>query len=118
MGVADGRVVGASKIVDHGSDTLRWVVALPSEGYRENELATYALDASAFVEHLQQTSPFDKLWNAVNIYRVDVSSTESGAADPIACGGTGLIPKTYFDASFCHASNTARILGVNANTAL
>ena len=69
------------------------------------------------INHLKNTRPFDELWNAINIYRVDVTSTDSGADDPAACGGPGATPATYFDASFCN-SGIRRALVVNNTTAI
>jgi hypothetical protein len=86
------------------------------DGYRENELLKYYYDVQNFVDKLKDTRPFDELWNAINIYRIDVSSTDSGADDPVACGGTGATPATYFDASFC-AGGIQRALVVNNATA-
>jgi hypothetical protein len=60
---------------------------------------------------------FDRLQTAINVHRVDVTSTESGAADPTACGGTGASPPTYFDASFCN-NGIRRLLEVNNMTVL
>jgi hypothetical protein len=48
---------------------------------------------------------------------VDVTSTDSGADDPTACGGTGATPRTYFDASFC-GNGIRRLLLVNNATVL
>jgi IgA Peptidase M64 len=66
---------------------------------------------------LENTRPFDELWNAINAYRVDVVSTDSGADDPVACGGTGAAPATYFNASFCNGG-IRRALVVNNTTAI
>jgi hypothetical protein len=113
MGVADGTVVGTTKIVDHGPDALRWTLVLLSEGYRDVELPTFHADAERFVNHLFATAPFTQLWCAINMYRVDVSSTDSGADEPATCAdgttGTGVSASTYFDATFCFA-DTARLL--------
>ena len=69
------------------------------------------------INHLKNTRPLDELWNAINIYRVDVVSTDSGADDPVACGGTGAAPATYFDGSFCDGG-IRRALDVNSTTAI
>ena len=65
------------------------------------------------------TPPFDEpaVQAAINVHRVDVASTDSGADDPSACGGTGTTARTYFDASFCH-QGIQRALEVNDKTAL
>lgn len=101
MGSSDGKVLGSSKIVDAGPPSQRWNVVIVSEGYSESEMSLFASDAKAFADTLLAAKPFNSLTAAINVYRVDVSSKNSGARDPTKCGGTGLKPKTYFDASFC-----------------
>ena len=121
MGTSDGFVIGTTKIVDHGPASQRWNMVLLSDGYRASEMNQYHADAQAFVDHLYGTAPFNQLWCGVNVYRVDVASTDSGAADPATCGdgstGSGAAPHTYFDASFC-TSGTRRLLAGNETNAL
>ena len=102
MGAADGRIVGTTKILDHGDAAERWNLVILAEGYREAELPRFATHAQSFVDTLAATAPFDRLMRAVNVYRVDVASTDSGADDPTPCGGSGAAPATFFDASFCN----------------
>ncbi len=101
MGVADGKVMGTTKIVDNGDPSIRFNLVLVAEGYRESELGTFASDAHHFVTGLFKTAPFSEHKCAMNVWRLDVASEESGADDPAACGGTGAAPRTYFDARFC-----------------
>ena len=101
MGVGDGVVKGTTRIFDSGSTAQRFNLVLVGEGYRESELGVFASDCEDFVEALFATRPFDEFRRAFNIFRVDVASRESGARDPVACGGTGADPGTYFDATFC-----------------
>jgi hypothetical protein len=117
VSTSDGSIQGVTKIVDHGPDSARWNLVILGDGYQSGQLTTYAADALALVNKLQATAPFDKLWPAINVHRVDVSSTDSGAADPVACGGTGATPKTYFDATFCGDGQIQRLLTVNTSTA-
>lgn len=100
MGTSDGSVVGSRKILDHGDDRRRFNLVLLSEGYRGTELAKFATDADRFVQTLSSTRPFDAIIDAINVHRIDVSSTDSGADDPTAAGGTGATARTYFDATF------------------
>jgi hypothetical protein len=102
MGVGDGAVIGITKILDHGAATDRFNIVLVAEGYQATELNQFTLDAQQFVNHLVAQDPFTAYQNAINVYRLDVTSTDSGADDPAACGGTGATPATYFDASFCN----------------
>lgn len=114
MGTSDGSVLGTTKIVDAGPASQRWNVVIVSEGYRDTEMTQFANDAQLFADTLLATAPFDRLRSAINIFRINVTSKESGARDPSKCpGGTGAKPKTYFDASFC--TNGIRRLLVGNN---
>jgi hypothetical protein len=117
MSTADGTVLGTAKIIDHGPATQRWNLLILSEGYRSAEMGHFANDAQQLANTLFTTPPFDRLQAAINVYRIDVTSTDSGAADPAACGGTGASPRTYFDASFCN-TGIRRLLEVNNMTVL
>src|SRR6266545_4932525 len=102
MGTADGQVLGATQIVNNGSPARRFNLVLVSEGYQAGQMGQFATDAQSFVDTLFATPPFNDLRCAFNVYRVDVTSTDSGADDPAACGGSGTGVATYFDASFCN----------------
>jgi hypothetical protein len=117
MTINDGFIGGIAKIVDHGSASERWNFVILGDGYNQNEQAKYATDVANFVNVLNATSPFDDIWDGINIYRIDVVSTDSGADDPVACGGTGANPKTYFDASFCN-NGIQRLLVANDATTI
>lgn len=117
MSTADGSVVGTTQIVANGPASLLWNLVLLGDGYRSTQLAQFASDAQAFVNVLFATPPFDQTQPAINVFRVDVTSTDSGADDPAACGGTGATRATYFDASFCN-SGARRLLLVNTTTVL
>ena len=110
MSSSDGYVVGTTKVVDHGPDNARWNLVIIGDGYRATELTTYHNDVQNFLNGLRITPPFDELFCGINVHRVDVVSTDSGADDPIICaGGTGATPATYFDATFCSAWGTGHL---------
>lgn len=115
MGTSDGSVLGVTTVVDHGDPSQRWNLVILGDGYQQGQLTQFHADAQAFVDTMYQTPPYGELWCGINIYRIDVTSTDSGAADPRACGGTGAAPKTYFDASFCN-NGIRRLLEVNTTT--
>ena len=77
-------------------------------------MAKYHADVQAFVDAFGQTAPFGDLWCGINVHRIDVVSTDSGADDPIACGdgsaGSGAVARTYFDATFCSGNAIRRLL--------
>ncbi|MEU5884163.1 M64 family metallopeptidase [Spirillospora sp. NPDC047279] len=117
MTTADGTVVGTTKIVNAGDAAQRWNLVILGDGYQASELAQYEADVKKFVDTLFATPPFDRLRPAVNVFRVDVTSTDSGADEPTRCGGSGATPATYFDATFC-SQGIQRLLVVNQDTAL
>jgi len=118
MSASDGSVGSTTKIVDHGPASARWNVVILGDGYRATEIATYHSQVQDLVDTLYATPPFDELWCGINVFRVDVISTDSGADDPAACGGTGGTARTYFDATFCGDGSIQRLLTVNNATAL
>ena len=118
MSTADGTVVGTTKLVDHGPNADRYNIVVVGDGYRAAEMAKYHADVQAFVATLHATAPFGDLWCAINVHRVDVTSTDSGADDPAACGdgsvGAGAAARTYFDATFCSGGAIRRLLTCNS----
>lgn len=121
MSASDGYVVGTTKIVDHGSGNIRWDLVIIGDGYRASELAQYHTDVQNFLTRFRATPPFDELFCGINVHRVDVVSTDSGADDPGCAGGPATTANTYFDATFCtvfSGNPLDRLLGVNTALAL
>jgi hypothetical protein len=117
-GPSDGQLpAGATKILDNGPDTDRFVLVLLAEGFQNHELPDFAERADRFVDVFVTTPPFDRLCRAFNIYRIDVESDESGADRPASCDDTTMVA-TYFDATFCSDGSSHRLLGVNNATAI
>jgi hypothetical protein len=114
MSAADGSVIGTQKIVDHGADAQRYNVVILGDGYRAAEMAKYHSDVQAFVDVFGQTTPYGDLWCGINVHRIDVVSTDSGADDPLTCGdgsgGSGAVARTYLDATFCSGNQIRRLL--------
>jgi len=115
MTTADGQVLGTTKIVDHGPASERYNLVLVAEGYRRDELGDFADACRELVDYLFATPPFGELRCAFNVFRVDVASTDSGADDPAACGGSGATAATYFDASYCNGG-IRRLMSVDYGT--
>lgn len=121
MTAADGRVVGTTKIAGDGPATDRLNLVLVAEGYRQAELTSFARHARALADTLFATGPFDQARDAINVFRIDVASKQSGADDPRTCPdhstGSGATPATFFDASFCN-DGIRRLLLVDDDTVL
>jgi hypothetical protein len=117
MGAADGSVLGLTKLFDSGPPSIRWNLVIVSDGYRASEMAQFASDAQGVTDQLLAEPPFDRpeLTCAMNIYRLDVTSTDSGADKPNCAdgNGTGDFVDTYFDATFCVGGDKQRAVGGN-----
>jgi hypothetical protein len=122
MGATDGTIGATTKVVDHGPDSLRWNLVLLGDGYRAAEMAKYHADVQAFVDTLRATAPFGDVWCGINVHRIDVASTDSGADQPLACGdgsaGAGTVARTYFDATFCGGNLVRRLLTCDGASAM
>lgn len=118
MGTGDGSVGNSTQIVNNGPVSRLFNMVVLGDGYRQPELAQFATDTKTFVTAMRETAPFCHVWDAFNVFRIDVSSTDSGADDPRTCGdgsvGSGRSARTYFDATFC-SSNNRRLLTVKSS---
>ena len=119
MTTADGRVLGTTQIFNSSRRSARINLAVLSDGYQLAEMPKFAADAYRFLHHLLTTPPFDTgLALRLNVFRIDVVSTDSGADDPLTCGGAGTTAATYFDATYCGNGLVHRNLAVSVPTVL
>jgi hypothetical protein len=117
MSTADGSVLGSTQIFGNAPRNRAYNVVLLAEGFIAAQQNDFNNACMAFVNAFRATPPFDELSPAINVLRVNVSSTDAGADDPVAGGGTGASVRTYFDATF--GANYIRRLSVyNMTTAL
>ncbi len=84
------------------------------DGYRSTEIeGAYADHVAGIAQHLFSgealTEPFGRYENFFNLYRVDLTSTDSGADDPAA----GVFRDTALDASYSWDGVTERLLYVD-----
>ncbi len=117
MTTTDGSVLGTTQIFGTAPRNGAFNVVLLAEGFTAVQQNDFNNACTAFLDDFQATPPFDELSTAINVFRVNVTSTDSGADDPAAAGGTGATVRTYFDASFGGA-NIRRLLVCNTTTAL
>ncbi|HWO13305.1 MAG TPA: M64 family metallopeptidase [Polyangiaceae bacterium] len=117
MSTSDGTVIGASQVFGSAPRNRAFNVVLLAEGFTAAQQNDFNNACNAFVGSIQDTRPFNELSPAINVFRVNVSSTDSGADDPASAGGTGATARTYFDATF-GGNGIRRLLVCNATTAL
>src|SRR5215813_10602170 len=114
MGASDGTVQGLTQLLDNGPASQRCNIVLVAEGFQASELSDFADACDSFVTVLKAENWYPVLGKAINVYRLDVASDESGADDPGTCtdgsSGSGATRATYFDATFCSDTKTRRCL--------
>jgi hypothetical protein len=119
MGAADGTVGASALLLDKGLASARFNVVLLAEGFLNEELPVFHDRCDALVQGLLARAPFDAIdvESALNVWRLDIASAETGVDDPVDCGGTGFEANTYFDASLCDGG-VARIMSFAAQLAI
>lgn len=71
------------KIVNHGPDSNRIVIAVVGDGYSKADVQTFKADVDNFVvKGALQHSGYAQQQKAFNVYRVDVASAQSGITTP------------------------------------
>ncbi len=97
---------------------MRWNVVVLGDGYQHAQLPQFHDAVQSFVDTIRTTDPYQELWSGINLYRIDVASTDTGAddaADQAGGSGAGGTVRTYFDASFGN-NGIHRLLEVNDAT--
>jgi len=121
MGTSNGYVSGLVKVHDSGSPADRFNLVFVAEGYQISEIAQFQTDVDDAIANFFGTAPFDEdvVACAINIYRLEVVSNESGADNP-ACadgGGDDSTANTYFDATFCSDGEIQRLASGDSSLA-
>jgi|tagenome__1003787_1003787.scaffolds.fasta_scaffold20890340_2 hypothetical protein len=99
-----GPIGYATRVVDHGDPQHKWNLVVLGDGYKMGQLPTFGKHVKRFTDALRATPPFGANWSAINVFRIDVASRDSGAKNPktqTCKQGTGTNPTTYFSATFC-----------------
>lgn len=123
MGVADGSILGLTKVHDGGPAATRWNLVIVADGFQAGEMLAFRQSVEDLRATLFDMPPFNEpaVACAINIYRLEVASNESGADDP-ACAadtnnpGAGTTANTYFDSTFCFDNKIRR--GLSGDTGL
>ncbi len=104
MTAADGVVLGITKVVDHGPVDRRFNLVFLSEGYQAPQLSDFVNLVTGVVVSLRLKLPFRELWPAMNVFRIDVASTDSGVDVP----ATATVRNTFFDGRLPGAARVIR----------
>jgi hypothetical protein len=105
MGANDGSVLGLTRILGSAPDANHYNIVLVAEGFTQAQQPTFNSRCADFVTALQAEPWYAATCNAINVHRLNVTSTDSGCDDPSNCPdgstGSGTTVNTYFDAHFC-----------------
>ena len=96
----------AVKVVDNGASSNRIDVLYLGDGYTSSQLSTLATHVTSGYTYLTSQEPWASYAGYLNIWRVDVISTQSGADDPI----NGVYVNTALDSSYMWDGYTDRLL--------
>jgi hypothetical protein len=116
-GTGDGTVISTTKIQDNGPDTQRYNIVIMGDGYQASEITTYENQVQQVVNTLNNQVVFGACGASVNIYRVNISSDDSGTDKPTPCYATSTWNDTYLDTRYCGDGSTQRCIG-SSNSAL
>ena len=117
MSTSDGSVLGITQISGSAPHNRAFNVVMMGDGFTNTQQNDFNNACTSFVNAFLATPPYDELNSAINVFRVNVTSTDSGADDPASAGGTGATARTYFDSSF-GGNGIRRLLQCNNTTAL
>ena len=81
MSTADGTVLGNTQIYGGAPRNRAFNVVLLADGFTAAQQNAFDTACTSFVNAFIGTPPFDELGPAINIFRVNVTSTDSGADD-------------------------------------
>jgi hypothetical protein len=114
MGVGDGSVGALFDVEVTGNASTQWNLLLMGDGYRAADLPKFRADCAAFAKSFLAFEPFFSLAREINVFGLEVQSTDAGADDP----RTGATPKTFFDSGFAGANGLSRYLTLDYASAL
>src|SRR6478752_3858599 len=117
MTTADGAVIGTTQIFGTAPRNRAFNVVLLADGFTAAQQTAFDNACTSFLTAFRATVPYTDLLPAINVFRVNVTSTDSGADDPASAGGTGATARTYFDSSFGEGG-IRRLLVCDASTVL
>jgi hypothetical protein len=98
-------------ILTNGPVSNRLNIVFLSEGYTNNELAQFSLDASNAVKGLLSHQPYREYSNYFNAFAIKVASTNSGSDHPY----NGIYKNTYFNSTYDAVSD--RLITIPPNFA-
>ncbi len=101
MSRSDGEVLSreSSYIVFNGPPERKWNVVILGDGFRRDgmvdEIPIFEFSRAECYRYPAKHSAVNRLRSAINVYRVNIRSDQSGADEPLQCGGSGATPVPF-----------------------
>jgi hypothetical protein len=120
-----GEILGPPELIlGDGRSESRFNVLITGDGFADTDEDRELLNAHVafFVEALQQEDWFQVLGSVINVYQLNIASTDSGVTEPVRdaqwkCTGDVISRSTYFEANYpCGADGEAHHPFVNEAT--
>ena len=95
-------------LIENGSSENQVNVVILAEGYTEDELDDFLVDANGIASELLDTPPYEQYRTFFNVYALSVASEESGSDHP----DSGIYKDTYFN-SYYDCNGTTRLICID-----
>ncbi len=89
MTTSDGTILGTTQIYGSALRNRAFNVVMLGDGFTAAQQGDLDAACGDFLTAFLATKPYDRLAPAINVFRVNVSSTDSGAADPVGQADPG-----------------------------
>lgn len=90
-----------TKVWDAGPTGQRIDLVVMGDGYQTNEIPLFHTHVNNFINFWFSRAPYDKYKNMINIWRVDVSSIDSGSDHPSGCYSNPVLVDTELNTTYC-----------------
>ncbi len=114
-GPDDGSFISFNTLFESGPTNEKYNIVLMGDGFTEREQDLYNSKVVQLCSKLFDTHPFSSMKCAINFYRINIASVDSGVDKPGTCGdvdGTSenINRRTPLDASYCYDGERQRCI--------
>ena len=105
-GPDDGSFISFSTLFESGPTSEKYNIVIMGDGFTSSEQNAYNRKVLQLCSKLFNTHPFSSMKCAINFYRMNIASIDSGVDKPGSCGddagsGTTVNKRTPLDATYC-----------------
>lgn len=112
-GTGEGSVLSITKIQDNGPDTSRFNIVIMGDGYTTAQMPAFEARAQEVVTAFNAQLSYGSCGGAVNFYRVNIESDQSGSDKPAPCYTPAVSRDTYLDTRYCQGGTQRCVWSTN-----